>query len=241
MFKIITKGWNCEKYIEKCIKSVKDQTVTNWDMTIIIDPCYDESFNIAKKYESDKIKVYTNEKRRFCAYNIYQAVEKSKSNDEDILVFLDADDRFAVKQTLQVVQDSYSCNPNVLITYGNFKNKHELNGYSKDDFKIGIRKILLENWQASHLKTMKYKLWKRINKDTFKKSNGKWLKYADDMAFMIAGLEMAGYTRSRFIKQKIYYYNWKNVYNTEKIDPTEQDECAIEVYNQEKYKLLGDI
>ena len=50
---IITPVYNGEKYIEKCIESVLNQTYKNLEMIIVDDGSIDNSENIIKKYTKE--------------------------------------------------------------------------------------------------------------------------------------------------------------------------------------------
>ena len=52
---IITPVYNGEKYIEKCIESVLNQTYKNLEMIIVDDGSIDNSENIRKKYKKTEV------------------------------------------------------------------------------------------------------------------------------------------------------------------------------------------
>ena len=58
---IITPTYNHEKYIGDCIRSVQDQTYTNWEMIIVDDGSTDRTFTIAQTSADshDRIKLCT--------------------------------------------------------------------------------------------------------------------------------------------------------------------------------------
>ena len=57
-FSIITPVYNAEKYLEKCIESVINQTYDSWEMILVDDGSTDESGSICDKYAySPRIKV----------------------------------------------------------------------------------------------------------------------------------------------------------------------------------------
>ncbi len=55
---VIIPLYNAEPYIELCIKSILAQTWPNVELIIIDDGSTDNSFEIAKKFESEKVKLF---------------------------------------------------------------------------------------------------------------------------------------------------------------------------------------
>ena len=91
---VIMPVFNCERYISEAINSVLEQTYKNVELIIVDDGSSDRSLEIAKKYESEKVKVFTQphggapRARNF-------AFEKSTG---DYIQYLDADDILAPDQ-----------------------------------------------------------------------------------------------------------------------------------------------
>ena len=48
-FNIIVPTFNSEKYIEKCIDSINEQTFNNWKLTIVDNHSSDDTVKIIKK------------------------------------------------------------------------------------------------------------------------------------------------------------------------------------------------
>ena len=60
---------------------------------------------------------------------------------------------------------------------------------------------------TSHPRTIKRKLWDRINKRDLLDRDGKYYVYYPDTAYMFPAIEMAGLRHSRFIDKILYVYN----------------------------------
>lgn len=245
MIKIITVGWQCEKYIKKCIESILSQTYIDWECCIILDPSNDNTYFNALEYKSDKIKVYQNKEKRYAIGNISYAVKMLDCNDDDILVWLDADDWFATDKSLEIVMGYYNKNSELLVTHGSWKaypdkyRKTNNAPYSKFDFKKGIRDLSMGAWRGSHLRTIKYKVYKHINQDKeFKWPSGKWLESSYDLSLMYPVLEMSGFDRVQFIPDILYIYNRETQYNDDKINGKLQSKCAEYLIRLPRYKEL---
>lgn len=61
---IIIPVYNVEKYLEECINSVINQTYHNIEIIIVDDGSEDRSYEIAKRYIRDSIRVIHKENRR---------------------------------------------------------------------------------------------------------------------------------------------------------------------------------
>jgi len=90
---IVIPLYNCENFIKATIKSVQDQSYTNWEMIIIDDVSTDNSYKVA--YEESKkdprIKVLKNEKNSGVSDTRNVGIKEAKGK---YLVFLDSDDLF---------------------------------------------------------------------------------------------------------------------------------------------------
>ena len=91
LISIITPNYNNSKYISETINSVLAQTYVNWEMIIIDDCSTDDSYEIAKKYSNNdiRIKVYRMDHNEGSALCRNKAIELSQG---EYLAFLDSDD-----------------------------------------------------------------------------------------------------------------------------------------------------
>jgi len=94
---VLIANYNNEKYLNKCIDSIKKQTYQNIEIIIHDDASSDNSVKKISKYKN--IKIIRNKKRgKYGSYNqmnaYYRAFKKSKG---EILFLLDSDDFFKKK------------------------------------------------------------------------------------------------------------------------------------------------
>ena len=103
--------FNGEKYLEDTIKSVLNQSYTNWEYIIIDGGSTDGTINIIKKYE-DKIDYWRSEKDN----GIYDAMNKGiQLCTGHIIGLINADDWYN-KNTLELISKNYKENR---LIYGN--------------------------------------------------------------------------------------------------------------------------
>jgi glycosyltransferase involved in cell wall biosynthesis len=240
MFKIIVVGGPAENYVERCLQSVLRQP-EYFQAQVVLDPVGDRTYEQAKKYECDRIKVCLNDQRMYAFPNIIKCIALLKPSDEDVLVTLDADDWFYSEQVLSILTGYYKENPQLLVTYGSWVSYPDASRptncrpYTEQDFQSTLRH---KDWRGTHLRTMKYKVWKHIRDDAFRGNNGAYLKTAWDIAFMLPALEMAGYHRSKYIQDKMYVYNQEIATNDYKIHAEESIRDAECVMNKPAYQYL---
>ncbi|MBV03468.1 MAG: hypothetical protein CML45_03640 [Rhodobacteraceae bacterium] len=244
-FKIVIPSYNNEKWIQMCVKSVKLQNYENYQCIIVDDNSSDRSVDIIKKEieGNDKFILIENTERKLALRNIYESVELSKPADEDVIITLDGDDWLATKSTLQRLNKKYiesSC----WLTYGSYI---EYPSQRPGKFSKQIPKEIIESntyrdseWMSSHMRTFKYKLWKRIKKEDFLEEDGRFCDGAWDMVFMFPMLEMAG-PRSAFIKDYLYVYNRQNPLNEDKINHRKIIESEMRIRKMPKYKEVSDV
>ena len=98
----------------------------------------------------------------------------------------------------------------------------------------GFRK---DKWRASHLRTFKYKLWKKLNQEDLKDEDGVYYTMTYDQAIMLPLLEMAG-NRSFFVSDVLHVYNKSNPLNIDKIKAQQQFDLAQKIRRKKIYERL---
>lgn len=86
---IIMPNHNCAKYIPETIKSVLAQTYFNWELLFVDDCSTDNSVDIVKGINDERIKIYVNEKNSSAAISRNLALREAKGK---YIAFLDSDD-----------------------------------------------------------------------------------------------------------------------------------------------------
>ena len=86
---IIMPSYNTAQYIEETIQSVLAQSYTNWELIIVDDCSSDNTLQILKKYQDDRINVFVNEHNSGAAVSRNKALREAKGQ---WIAFLDSDD-----------------------------------------------------------------------------------------------------------------------------------------------------
>lgn len=106
---ILIPLYNSEKFIKETIECCLKQTYSNIEIIIVDDGSTDNSYHIAKSYESEHIHVYQQPNSGACkARNL--AFEKSTG---DYIMYLDADDLISPNKIESQIQ--------ILVTYNDYK------------------------------------------------------------------------------------------------------------------------
>lgn len=245
-FKIIVPMYNCALWFSECLNSVLQQTYSNWQLIIVVDPSTDKTKEKVEKYlnkhsDINYIFKYSNV-RKYVPKNHIDSIRESKPANDDVIVLLDGDDALFGTDTLEYLASVYE-NESVWITWGSYVSRHNKKKKglasiavpdSKDDPCAGQRW-----WRFSHLKTFRYFLFKGIkDEDLRHKETGNYYIVAGDMALMFPMVEMAGKENSQYIDKILYVYNQSTPYNDEKICGKLVKKCDLEIRGRPHYPKM---
>ena len=239
-FRIITPFFNAKDYLRIHLYSLSIQKNANFKSYLSDDCSTDSSIDTLNQIIShdSRFLLHVNSNKKYALENIVQTIDSIEDiNDEDIIILLDGDDWLSSENVLSHLEFIYS-NSDCLMTYGSyaffpFKRKGiEPSPYSK--LVIDNNLYRKDGWRASHLRTFKYKLWKKLNYEDLK-INGEYLKYAYDQAIMLPFLEMSR-EKALYIPEVLHVYNRTNPLNVDKIKRREQEQCANYIRNKEPYE-----
>tara|TARA_R110002096_G_scaffold410195_1_gene609774 strand:+ start:17 stop:2599 length:2583 start_codon:yes stop_codon:yes gene_type:complete len=241
-FKIIIPFYNVEQWIKICIRSVKAQDYNDYECILIDDISTDKSADIVKKEIGDdkRFRLVSNKNKAYALKNIYDAIELSNPDQEDIIVTLDGDDWLANKGVLKTLNDKYT-KSNCWLTYGSYA---EYPGGRRGKFSKQLPTTVINDgsyreveWCTSHMRTFKYHLWSKIEKEDLLDEEGNFFRMTWDLAFMFPMLEMAGH-KAKFISDILYVYNLGNPLNDHKIDNAFQLKLEKQIRAKERYPRI---
>ncbi len=130
MFSVIIPLYNKENYIERCLKSVLNQTIIDFELIIVDDNSTDNSLEIAKRINDNRIIIIERKKRGhggYAARNI--GIKNAKY---DYVSFLDADDEWNpdyLKNIQQLIQNFPECNVFSTAWIEKYGNKTKTNSF----------------------------------------------------------------------------------------------------------------
>ena len=238
---IMTTLYNAEKYISRCIESVKTQSFKNFKMVITNDLSTDNSSNIVKELikDDDRFMLIENKTKFYQPGNYYQISKLPFIEDEDILVTLDGDDWFSSSDVLSRVF-SYYFRTNYLMSFGQFIHYHSEGTYSpgftrRPNSLTNIRK---QPWTTSHLRTFKAKVFKAIKEEDLIAPTGNYWEVTGDQAIVFPMIEMVGEENIYFTNDVNLIYNVETSLNDYKVNTDRQKQYEQLIRNKEPYKRI---
>lgn len=240
-FVIVIPSYNNEQWCFQNLASALTQKYKHYRIIYINDASTDETLKCVTEFISEfdtehKITLINNSKRIGACANFYQAIHTCKP--DEIIVVLDGDDWLAHENVLTVLNNAYS-DPNVWVTYGQFKEYPSGNtgGARQLPADIIARNAIREyDWVTTHLRTYKAFLFHKIKKEDLL-YEGEFFPMACDLAIMYPILEMAG-THSKFISEILYIYNRATPINDNKTNVRLQLHLDCVIHQMAKYQPL---
>jgi glycosyltransferase involved in cell wall biosynthesis len=233
---VVTTLYNAEKYIEKCISSLITQTYKDFTCYITDDMSTDSSVALAKAIikEDPRFILIENKSKLYQTGNYDQVIRNNpKIDDNEVIVELDGDDWLPDVDTLQRIHDTYQ-DETVWIANGSFVFSDGKPGFAAKQ--INFKYLRTSRFTASHIRTWKAFLWRKIKQEDLKDEEGNWWKVTGDLAFMFPMLEMAGEQRYKFMKDINYVYNELNPINEHKVYTT--NETISKIRKLQPYNLI---
>ena len=227
-FKIITAAWNCERYLDGYFESIRNQNLDNISMDVcVVDDASpgDQPWIIKERCDEYGWKWICNDQHRGALYNQVLAIRRLNCDPEDVLVFVDGDDKLAHNQVLQRLTEVYA--EGVKLTYGSYRSEPYSPTCSlplpyPEDI-VQQNSYRLDSWRRTgilfnHLRTFKYELFLGMDETDWRFPNGEWFQTGADTAMMIPALELA-HGNYRCLREVLYIYTSDNEVSDWRRDP----------------------
>jgi glycosyltransferase involved in cell wall biosynthesis len=155
------------EHLKKNIEILKQQDYQNFEVYFGDDLSTDNSCEIIEENIKNDRRFYLikHKEKLFSMGNIYTTIKIANPSDEDIIVLVDGDDALADCNVLSYLKKTYE-QKKCFMTYGSYSVNGIINPLCRPYSSLVVKFNLFRfvRWRASHLKTFKYKLWKKINK-----------------------------------------------------------------------------
>lgn len=234
---ILTTTYNCEKFIERCLLSIMSQKYQDFKCFITDDLSTDNTREKIKSIIKNDTRfiLIENKEKKFQPGNYDQVIRHMNIDDNEICVEVDGDDWLSNPKVFDFINETYR-DENVWMTSGSFKYHDGRPGFANPPTKFtNIRK---EVFTISHLRTWKSWLWKKIDENDLKNSEGDYWKVAGDLSFMFPMLEMSGEQHYRFIPEILYIYNESNPLNDHKVNLPLVSSIVNIIRNKKSYEPI---
>jgi glycosyltransferase involved in cell wall biosynthesis len=211
-FIVFSCGYNCEKYVEQHVESIKSQTYNNFIHVIVDDASTDRTYELLTGLYYSNMKLIHNKKNGKWVKNAVENLDTYIESDEDVIVQVDLDDELFHSNILKDLNEYYS-NKDIWCTFSKWtmdKKKSIVHGGPTDYNIIKNRKFRGEKWGPiglSHLQTFKSFLWKNINKEDFKDERNNYFEESQDHSIYFPIAEMVPIEKILFIDDVQYLYN----------------------------------
>ncbi|MBQ3231022.1 MAG: glycosyltransferase family 2 protein [Clostridia bacterium] len=133
---IIMPNYNSAKYVEATINSILAQTYKNWELIFVDDCSTDNSMELVKAFNDERIKVFQNEKNSGAAISRNYALRMASGK---WMAFLDSDDLWEeeklAKQLAFMVENNYD------FTYTHYRVCNE--GVWENFIRVSPKKVTL--------------------------------------------------------------------------------------------------
>ena len=164
-FIVVIGAYNAEKFIGQCIASVRRQSCPDWKCVVIDDLSTDKTLDAARAAadQDSRIMLIRNELRKFLLANTAAAIELASPDPEDVVVWLDGDDALMGTKVFERLRQAY--NAGAWMTYGSYAGSDDVRGVECKPYSSWVVKgsfYRWSEWRASHLKTFKVWLWRKI-------------------------------------------------------------------------------
>lgn len=216
-FKIITAVWNAGRFFDRYVESIASQDYPNYDVFIVDDASTDGTAQkVEQACEQHGWQYRINDINRGALFNQVSAIRSSDCKPEDVLVFVDGDDRLAHDRVLERLEHYYS--DGTLLTYGQYRpdppsrtcslaGPYPQHIWDSRDFRGSSARG--EGIWWNHLRTFKYEVFQHLTDDDFLDANGDWYKTATDAVLMYPCIELA-WPHVKFIDEVLYIYTSDN-------------------------------
>jgi glycosyltransferase involved in cell wall biosynthesis len=216
-FRIVIPSYNNENWVEYNLASILNQTYSNYSVLYIDDASKDHTLEKAKEIIGDRPnwKLVTNETNKRRGYNVSPFnihIQELMQGDDDVLVFVDGDDwlydenvlanlnQYYISNDVWMTYGGMACYPSGLIAFPQNTNHddivHEENLFRRDV------------WRASHLRTFKWGLYKRVKMESMVYSKtGDYYFHAEDLATSYPCLEMCPKNKVGNVPFLTYVFN----------------------------------
>lgn len=241
---LIVPSYQNEKWYKRNVFSLLNQQYENYRVIYTDDASPDATGRLVEDYLKindldGKVSLIKNTERKGALENIYNMIHSCA--DDEVCCLVDGDDHLAHNSVLNVLNEAYS--DSVWMTYGSYIDHPQgSRGCSAPytEAVINANAFRQDRWKASHIRTMRADLFKKIKKNDLLDQNGRFCEAAWDLAIMLPLLEMSGH-HHRYIDDLLYIYNNENPIQDYKVKLALQQSLERLIRSKPRYSRLESL
>lgn len=202
-FYIIIPCYNCEKYIDECLKSLQRQTFQGWTALVADDCSKDKTAELVRAFmaKDERIKLRLGEKRAWLMGNTLTGLRSLNLKPSDVVAILDGDDML-MDGALESLWEHHVAGYDLVYT------DEVMEGLSYSIGRAPIRSVGIRDqlWCFSHIRSFKAYLFHLLGDEDFRDPAGGYFRAAGDLSLYLPMAELAGAEKICFVPKKLYYY-----------------------------------
>ncbi|MEE3342814.1 MAG: glycosyltransferase family 2 protein [Bacilli bacterium] len=181
---IIVPVYNSEKFLDKCIQSVLNQSYQNFELVLVNDGSTDNSLSIIEKYTKDNRIKLINKKNSGVSDTRNVGIEVATG---DLIMFLDSDDYFEENYLYEMITELNNNNCELVISGLTYRDENykllKKQLYTNKTKKINFNDIILDMINTLYFSSCYKMLFKKSFLEEKNIKFDKNLKYGEDTMF----------------------------------------------------------
>lgn len=212
-FLVVSVGRNCAELAARCLESIEAQDDPRWELAVVDDASdEDQDMGWALSNSGAWSWAIMNRERKYALANQVAAWRAMEPEDNDVVVFVDLDDRLARPDALSTVRGYYD--RGALLTYGSYRAvpaDHPNAATSRPAAPYPSHVRLSRGYRRTgpqgfnHLRTVSWAVLKHVTEEDLRDDSGEYFRANTDRAVMWPCLELAG-DRVQFVPEVLYEY-----------------------------------
>lgn len=220
-YRVVTTVRNTPEHLNRCLESIAAQQYPDFSVCVVDDASTDDTPDVARAWcEAHGWTFIGQDRRRGALWNQVTAIHALCDHPDDVVVWVDGDDRLLRTDTFQVL-DNYYADPAVRMTFGSYVAEPPDSGCSPA--RPFPRSVIRQNsyrrftlpkrygglgggHATNHLRTAQWRLLRHLTEADFTDDRGEWFRNTPDVVIMIPCLELAGPGGHRFVSEELIAY-----------------------------------
>lgn len=193
---VVTCNRNTSAHMNRCLETLAAQQYDNFTVVVVDDASTDDSAEVATAwcatYGWDLV---IRAERQGAVKNQVEAIRRGCTDPDDVIVFVDGDDRLARTDTFDILNREYD--RGALVTFGSYAPDPPDAGcapakpYRRNVVRQNAYRRCTAPHSYNHLRTFTYGIFQQMDDADFKDDRGEWFQSTPDAVMMFPAMELA--------------------------------------------------